>query len=152
MTATNIKNTVLSALAVFGSYIANQLGGWDVALAVLVAFMACDYLTGVLVALVFHASTKTEGGGLSSQAGLMGLVRKGVVLLVVWVAALLDGLTGVQYVRTAVILFFIGNEGLSICENIGLMGVPLPKFLAKALEAMKKQNDEQPGSGEETRK
>ena len=142
MNATSIKNSILAVLAAIGSFIANQLGGWDAALAVLVAFMALDYSTGVILALVFHKSRKTDGGGLSSAAGLKGLVRKGVILLVVWVAALLDQLTGVGYVRTAVILFFIANEGLSILENVGLMGVPLPAFLRRALEAMREKNDD----------
>src|SRR5574344_605797 len=118
MNATEVKNTAFAVCAAVGSFIANQLGGWDTALAVLIAFMALDYITGILLALVFRRSRKTKGGGLSSAAGLKGLVRKGVILLVVWVSALLDRLTGVAYVRTAVILFFIANEGLSILENV----------------------------------
>jgi toxin secretion/phage lysis holin len=142
MTATNIKNSILTVLAAVGSFIANQLGGWDIALGVLIAFIALDYITGLLVAGVFKKSEKTEDGKLSSAASLKGLIRKGVMLLIVWVACLLDTLTGADYVRTAVILFFIGNEGLSIIENVGLMGVPLPKFLKNALEAMKDKNDD----------
>lgn len=142
MTATNIKNSTLAFLATVGSFIANQLGGWDTALAVLIAFIALDFVTGVLVAAVFKRSKKTKNGALSSSAGMKGLIRKGVILLIVWVACLLDKLTGADYVRTAVILFFIGNEGLSIIENVGIMGVPLPKFLKNALEAMKSKNDD----------
>lgn len=142
MTATNIKNSILTVLAAVGSFIANQLGGWDIALGVLIAFIALDYITGLLVAGVFKKSEKTEDGKLSSAASLKGLIRKGVMLLIVWVACLLDTLTGADYVRTAVILFFIGNEGLSIIENVGLMGVPLPKFLKNAFEAMKDKNDD----------
>lgn len=141
MKATDIKNTVLSGLAVCGTFIANQLGGWDTALAVLVGFMAADLLTGSILALVFHKSEKTDAGKYSSSAGFKGIVKKGVMLLVVWIACLLDQLSGAAYARNAIILFFVGNEGLSILENIGLMGVPLPSFLKNALEAMKDKND-----------
>jgi toxin secretion/phage lysis holin len=140
MNANEIKNSVLAGLAVCGTFIANQLGGWDTALAVLVGFMAADFLTGSILALVFHKSEKTDAGKYSSSAGFKGIVKKGVMLLAVWVACSLDQLSGAPYARNAMILFFIGNEGLSIAENIGLMGVPLPPFLKNALEALKDKN------------
>lgn len=62
-------------------------------------------------------------------------------MLLVWLGVLLDEALGVSYVRTAVILFFLGNEGLSLLENIGLMGVPFPAFLKKALEALRDKGD-----------
>ena len=65
------------------------------------------------------------------------------MLLTVLVAARLDVLLGGTYARTAVILFFVGNEGLSILENLGLMGAPLPQVLLSALEALKKEADAQ---------
>lgn len=61
---------------------------------------------------------------------------------------LLDSAIGAEYIRTAVILFFIGNEGLSLLENLGLMGVPFPAFLKRALEALREQGDRGEGSGE----
>lgn len=136
-----IKNVVLAALATAGTFIANGLGGWDAALMVLIYFMAADYLTGFLVAAVFKRSPKSAAGALESRAGFKGLVRKGVVLLFVFLAALLDKLAGADYIRTAVCLFFIGNEGLSILENTALMGVPYPAFIKNALEAMKDKGD-----------
>jgi toxin secretion/phage lysis holin len=141
MKATDIKNAILSGIAIFGTFVANQLGGWDTALAVLVGFMAADLVTGSILALVFHKSEKTDAGKYSSSAGFKGIVKKGVMLLVVWIACLLDELSGAAYARNAIILFFVGNEGLSVLENIGLMGVPLPRFLRNALEAMKDKND-----------
>lgn len=141
MNAVTIKNSVLCFMAVAGSAIANYLGGWDSALKVLVAMMAADYLTGVLVALIWHKSNKIDDGTLSSKAGFKGLCKKGVIILIVWLAVLLDGAMGANYVRTAVILFFIGNEGLSLLENIGLMGVPYPAFLQKALQALRDKGD-----------
>lgn len=141
MTFEGIKNAVLAALAMVGSFIAHQLGGWDTALAVLVGVMAVDYITGVLVAWVWHKSDKTETGGVSSAAGFKGLLKKGVILIIVWFGAMLDQVIGAEYVRTTVILFYIANEGLSIIENTAIMGVPYPAFIKKALETMREQND-----------
>ncbi len=87
-------------------------------------------------------STKSESGALSSVAGFKGLVKKGTVLLVVWVSVLLDKALGMDFIRTMVILFFAGNEGLSLLENLGLMGVPLPAFLKRMLEDLREQGDE----------
>ncbi|NCB63223.1 MAG: holin [Clostridia bacterium] len=142
-----MKDVVLATLAGIGSVLANLLGGWDVALQVLVFFMAADYLTGIVVAAVFKKSPKSEGGALESHAGFKGLCRKGGILLLVFVAAKLDELTGAAYIRTAVCLFFVANEGLSILENLGLMGVPLPVFLKNMLEAMRDKADGGEGNG-----
>lgn len=136
-----LKNGILAVFAAVGSWIANALGGWDAAMVLLVAFMATDYVTGVLVAAVWHRSPKSQSGALDSKAGFKGLCKKGVILLLVWVGCLLDAALGTTYVRMAVILFFIGNEGLSLLENLGLMGVPYPEFLKRTLEALKEQGD-----------
>jgi len=141
MSAVQIKNGVLWVLAAVGSYTAHALGGWDAAMQVLVAMMAADYLTGVLVAGVWKKSGKSETGALDSKAGFKGLCKKGTILLVVWVSVLLDWALGVDYVRTMTILFFVGNEGLSLLENLGLMGVPFPGFLKAALEALREEGD-----------
>lgn len=140
------KNGVLAAVAAAGAFLAEMLGGWDGALKLLLALMCADYITGVVVAGVFHRSDKTEGGTLSSKAGFKGICRKGAVLLVVWIAALLDESMGMRCSRTAVCLFFSGNEGLSLMENLGLMGAPFPQFLKRALEALKEKGDE--GNGD----
>ena len=137
-----IKNGVLATLALLGSAIANALGGWDAALQTLLIFMAVDYLTGIAVAGIFKKSGKSESGALESRAGLKGLIRKLASLLIVLVGVCLDRLVGGSYVRMAVIIFFCANEGISILENVGLMGVPYPKFLKDALEVMRKKGDE----------
>lgn len=72
---------------------------------------------------------------------LRGLCARVAFLLVVLVAAKLDELTGAAYIRTAVCFYFVANEGLSVVENLGLMGIPLPGFLKKMLEAMKDKAD-----------
>ena len=138
----HIKNMVLGAVAVAGSFVANALGGWDAALKVLVAFMAADYITGVLVAALWQRSNKSDTGALDSKAGFKGLCKKGMILLLVWLGVLLDNAMGAAYIRTAVVLFFIGNEGLSLLENLGLMGVPFPVALKNMLEALQKKGNE----------
>ena len=141
MDANVIKNGILAGLAVFGSFAANALGGWDASLQVLIALMVADYLTGVLVAAVWQRSNKSASGALDSKAGFKGILKKCMILLLVWIGVLLDNATGVNYIRTAVVLFFIGNEGISLLENLGLMGVPFPAFLQRALEAMRDNGD-----------
>lgn len=141
MTAMEAKNGILAILAAAGAFLAGGLGGWDAPLALLVALMAADYLTGVLVAAVWQRSDKSASGALDSRAGFQGLVKKGMILLLVWLGVLLDRAAGAGYVRTAVVLFFVGNEGLSLLENLGLMGVPFPAFLRRALQALQEQGD-----------
>lgn len=137
----HFKNWVLAALAALGALIANALGGWTADMKALVFMMGADYLTGILVAALWQRSDKSRTGALDSKAGFRGLCKKGVILLVVWLGVLLDEALGVSYIRTAVIFFFMGNEGLSLLENIGLMGVPFPDFLKKALEALRDKGD-----------
>lgn len=129
-------------MAVAGSALANALGGWDAGLKVLVALMVADYITGVLVAALWQRSNKSETGALDSKAGFKGICKKGMILLLVWLGVLLDQAMGAAYIRTAVVLFFIGNEGLSLLENLGLMGVPFPATLKNMLEALRKKGDE----------
>lgn len=136
------KNAVLAILGAIGSSIAYILGGWDTALQTLLLFMGVDIVTGYLVGGVFHKSEKTEGGRLESRAGFKGLCRKGVILLIVLVAAQLDALMQTDIVRNAVIIAFIANELLSIIENAGLMGVKIPTALQNAIEVLQKNGDD----------
>ena len=87
--------------------------------------------------VIAYINTKTKNGGASSLAGFKGFVKKMCILLLVGLAHELDYIMGVDHIRALSILFFIGNEGLSVLENVGLMGVPYPEFLKKALEAIK---------------
>jgi toxin secretion/phage lysis holin len=133
---TNIKASILAVLGVAGSIIANLLGGWDMALQTLVLFMGIDYITGLVVAGVFNKSKKTETGKLESLAGWKGLCKKGGTLLIVLVAAQLDKVSGTQVIRNAAIIAYIVNETLSITENAGLMGIPIPSIIQKALSVL----------------
>ncbi len=141
MNAVQIKNAALGVLAIVGSAVAEALGGWDMALQVLIGFMVLDYVTGWLVAAVWHRSSKSESGALSSNAGFKGLIKKGVILAIVWMGAMLDRVTGSNFARTAVCMFFIANEGLSILENTAIMGVPYPTFVKNMLDAMRQSGD-----------
>lgn len=145
--AIQIKNGALAGVSALGGWLLSAFGGWDVTLQALVGFMAVDYITGLIVAGVFHRSNKTATGGLGSNAGFKGLARKAAVLGLVFVAVLLDRETGAGFIRPAVCLFFTANEGISILENLGLMGVPYPRFLKDMLEVLKKRSDTAPDSG-----
>ena len=137
-----IKNSVLAVVAAVGSFAAHALGGWDASMQVLVALMVADYITGVLVAAVWHKSTKSTSGALDSKAGFKGLLKKCMILVLVMIGVLLDQAMGTEYIRMMVVIFFIGNEGISLLENLGLMGVPYPEFLHKALEALHEQGNQ----------
>ena len=136
-----MKTTLFSAFGMLGAAIAGLFGGWEGGLTTLVIFLGVDYLTGLLVAGVFHRSEKTEDGGLESRAGWKGLIRKGCTLLIVLIACRLDLLLETDFVRDAVVIGFCANEALSIVENMGLMGVPLPKSLVKAIEVLKTKTE-----------
>ncbi len=133
----NMKRKFLTFISIMGSWIASLFGGWDAALKTLIAFMAVDYVTGLIVAGVFKASKKTKNGALESLAGWKGLCRKGVTLLVVLVACRLDLVMGSNFIRDAVVIAFIANETISIVENAGLMGIPIPAVITKAIEVLK---------------
>lgn len=124
-----MKETICT---IAGSFIAGLFGGWDTALATLLIFMAVDYVTGLIVA----AAGKSPKGKLSSKIGWRGLAKKCVVLLLVLVAAQLDVVLGMDYVRAGVCVAFLCNEGISILENAGLTGVPLPAALKNAVELL----------------
>ena len=139
--AQNIKNTVLALLSSAGGTIAMCFGGWDAGVKILLGIMALDYITGLLLAALWHRSPKTEGGGVSSAAGFKGLIRKIAILGLVWLAALLDRAIEADYIRTTVSLFFIANEAISVIENTALMGIPYPGFVKKMLEELQDSKD-----------
>lgn len=139
---TTVKVSILGAVGVIGSIIANALGGWDMALRILVLFMAVDYATGLIVAGVFKKSGKSETGALESRAGFKGLCRKGMILGIVFIATQLDLLSGTEMIRDTVIIGYIANEAVSIIENAGLMGVPIPDIIKRALETLKNKKGE----------
>ena len=134
-----MKQGLCTAVGLLGSALAAAFGGWDAALSALVVCMAVDYLSGSIVALVFHKSTKSESGAYNSAYGLKGLCKKCLMLLFVVVAVQVDRLLGADYVRDAVCIGFCTNEILSIVENLGLAGVPMPQAVVNALEQLQKK-------------
>ena len=138
-----MKGYVTTAFGVVGGFIASLFGGWDAALTTLVIFMGIDYVTGLIVAGVFHNSGKTESGALESRAGWKGLCRKGMTLLIVLIACRLDLIMNTNFVRDAVVIGYIANETISIDENAGLMGLPIPSAITKAIEVLTKKNEKE---------
>lgn len=136
-----MKNAICTAIGIVGGFIANLFGGWGAALTTLVLAMAIDYASGLIVAGVFHKSKKTESGALESRAGWKGLCRKGMALLIVLIGHRLDLAIGVNYIREAIIIGFIANETISIVENAGLMGLPLPAVITKAIDVLTQKAD-----------
>lgn len=132
-----MKMKLLTVIGVIGSWIASLLGGWDSSLKTLIIFMSADYISGLIVAGVFKKSEKTETGALESHAGWKGICRKGVTLLVVLVACRLDLIMGSNFIRDAVVIAFIANETISIIENAGLAGIPIPSVIIRAIEVLK---------------
>lgn len=142
MNEVTVKNIICMALGVVGSIISNLFGGWNAALTTLVIFMGLDYITGIIVAGVFHKSTKSSSGGLKSNIGWQGICRKGITLAIVLISCRLDLLVGTTHIRDAVVIAFCTNELISIIENAGLMGIPMPKILIRAVDILKHRGDE----------
>jgi toxin secretion/phage lysis holin len=135
-------NVICAFIGAVGAGIASMFGGMDAALITLMIFILIDYVTGLIVAGVFHRSPKTENGALESKAGLKGLLRKGGMLLMVLIACRLDLMLGAHFIRDACVIALISNEALSIIENMGLMGVPIPKPVINAIEVLKDRANE----------
>ena len=133
-----MKGLFNTAVGILGSLVTALFGGWDTALSTLIMFMAMDYVTGIICAGVFHKSNKTENGALESNAGFKGLCRKCAVLFMVLISHRLDLQIGTSYIKNAVIIGFIANETISILENVGIMGVPIPKVIKKAIDILHK--------------
>ena len=134
-----MKETLCTLTGVLGSALCWAFGGWDSAMVALTVCMAVDYISGSLVALVFHNSRKSETGSYNSAYGLKGLCKKCLMLLFVIVAVQADSLLGSDYLRNAVCIGFCANEILSIVENLGLAGVPMPQAVVKALEQLQEK-------------
>lgn len=141
-----MKTTFVTVVGVIGSAIASFFGGWTASLTTLLIFMLIDYVTGLICAGVFHKSQKSETGALESKASFKGLCRKGVIMLIVLMGHRIDLALGASYVRDAVCIAFIVNETISIIENAGLMGIPIPAIITKSIEILKKKGTD---TGEE---
>lgn len=122
------------AVAVVGTFLTTFFGGWDTMLRVLVLFVAIDYVVGVTAAWLEKK--------LNSEIGARGIMKKILLFVIVGVAYQLDVALGQEIFRSLAIWFYLANEALSIIENAGRCGVPIPSFLKTALEQMKQKADE----------
>lgn len=126
-------NVIVAILATFFTYL---FGSWDLALQVLIVFMILDYGTGVLYAYLTDQ--------LNSEVGFKGLVKKCMILVVLIIGVMLDRIlgTGTWMFRTLVAYFYIANEGISLLENVGNIGIPIPNKIRNALEQLNKNDEE----------
>lgn len=128
-----MKEFICAALAGLGTFLTFIFGDWDVALQCLVIAVALDYISGLIKAFINKE--------LSSKIGVKGLLKKVGVFIIVALAVLIDKVTGESgMVRTLVIYYFVANEGLSIIENLGEAGLPIPDVIKKALKSLKDQS------------
>lgn len=136
-----MKEKLCTIMGIVGGAVVTALGGWDAGLQALIVCMAVDYISGVIVGGVFKNSTKTSNGALESHIGWKGLCRKGMTLLVVLVAHYIDVVIGTNYVRDAAVIGFMANEIISLVENAGLMGIPLPSAIKKAIDVLTSKSE-----------
>ena len=134
-----IKNVFCSFMGLVGTTIISALGGYDVMIETLLFFMVVDYLTGLYIAGVLHKSPKTKSGGLSSTKGYHGLIKKVMVLVLVAVMYRVDLLFNIDYLRNGSIIAFCFQEGISIIENAGLMGVAIPDVVKRGIDLLNKE-------------
>ena len=132
----NVKEFSFSTfIAAIGTIICAYLGGWDAALNVLVALMVIDYVTGFLGAI--------KNKKVDSEIMFWGGLRKGIILAVVAVAVLLDEMIGntSPILRTLAIYFYVAREGVSVTENLGILGVPLPPGISRVLSQLQEKGE-----------
>lgn len=138
------KTTFVTINGIFSfgcALLSSLFGGWSQGLATLIILMVLDYITGLMVAAIFHKSGKSGSGALSSAAGLKGIAKKIACLILVVVAYQMDKLLGVAIIRDTATIALCVNEIISLLENIGLMGVKYPSVMAKALDILQNKVD-----------
>lgn len=138
-----IKLCFMAIVGIIGGFIAELFGGWTTDLQTLLVFMAVDFVMGLAVATFFKNSNKSDTGALNSTSAWKGLCKKGITLLMILVAHRIDITLGLEYIKTAVIIAFITVELISIIENAGLMGVPIPKVLEGIIDVLKQKAGEE---------
>lgn len=123
-------NTIQLVFTGIGGWLGYFLGGWDGLLYALIAFVVIDYVTGVMCAISNHT--------LSSEVGFKGICRKVLIFLLVGIGSILDAhvIGSGSVLRTAVIFFYLSNEGVSILENAARLGLPVPEKIKVVLEQL----------------
>lgn len=133
----NYKDAACAVFAGIGAWIAQIYGGWTQAMTALVVFIIADVATGLLCGMA-KKSPNTEGGGLSSKVMREGAAKKVEIFFILLIAAWLDIAMHVTIWKDAACIYYIAEEGLSILENAGALGLPIPDKLKNAIEALKK--------------
>lgn len=133
----NYKDAACAVFAGIGAWIAQIYGGWTQAMNALVVFIIADVATGLLCGMA-KKSPNTEGGGLSSKVMREGAAKKVQIFFILLIAAWLDIVMHVTIWKDAACIYYIGEEGISILENAGALGLPIPDKLKNAIEALKK--------------
>ena len=134
---------ILVFLSTIGSFIAGLFGGWTMALTTLLIFVIIDYVTGLIVAGIFHKSTKTENGALKSDVGFKGLIKKFFIFVIIFLGYRLDLMLNLGVsIKDIAAIFFCSNELISIIENMGLMGIPMPPVIINAVDILKSKGNE----------
>lgn len=131
---------ILGGIGIVGSFIASLFGGWSDGLTILCIFMVIDFITG-MTAAAMGESEKSPNGGISSQVIWKGILKKLMTLVLVVVGAQLDRLTGANYIRDTVVIAYCIAEVVSIIENAGLIGLPVPSIIQKVIDVLKEQNN-----------
>ncbi len=130
-------NTIQGIFAAIGGWLGYFLGGCDGLLVALIVFVVCDYITGVLCAI--------NDRKLSSAVGFKGICRKVLIFILVGIGNVIDvqvlGTPGV--LRTAIIFFYLSNEGLSLTENAAHLGLPVPEKLKAVLEQLHDRDEKE---------
>ena len=127
----------------FGAWCAGTMiyfiGGFDLFLEALLVCMVIDYLMGLTIAGLYQRSDKTDTGGLNSFVGWMGISKKITSLLFIIIAVELQKITGLIGIREGIIIVLVTNEIISIIENAGVMGIPVPEQLTKMIDVLKQK-------------
>lgn len=130
-----MKELINFVIATFLDIVVYLLGGIDAAMTALLIFIVLDYITGLTAACI--------AGEASSKQGFKGILKKILILVLVAVSVRIDELTNSGGVlRTLVIYYFVSNEGLSIIENLGQVGVPIPQVLKRAIKELRKESNQ----------
>lgn len=134
------KSIFSAAIGICGGIFTSCVGEWTAGLKALFIFIAADFLTGLLLSAVFKKSPKTDNGGLSSRTAFKGICQKVFLVVLVGLCHQLDLVLEVSYLRDACVFAFLASELISIVENAGLMGLPIPQLLRDAIDILNKKN------------
>lgn len=138
----NIKTILFSIYSITCVGFTFLLGKVNLQIIILSIIMLIDYILGIILAGIFHKSPKSETGRLESKAGFKGIIRKAAYFVVVIIANFTDLISGNSFIRDCVIVCLIINDIISIIENLGFMGVPIPKVLINAIDILKRKSED----------